>query len=99
MLPSEARCSIALSYLPGAPAANAPETVQDGAVFTYLGSENIYQPNMPFPLEEPVQSAGPVQMADFDHQTAAIVQDRLTLPHRIRLHGRRAIYIVARLQT
>ncbi|HET6207199.1 MAG TPA: TonB-dependent siderophore receptor [Terracidiphilus sp.] len=72
-------------YLPGAPPLDAPPTVQDGAVFTYVGSQNIYQPNIPFPIEDPVQSAGPPQLADFDHQTAAIVQDRITLPGRVRL--------------
>jgi iron complex outermembrane receptor protein len=71
--------------LPGAPPANAPATVQNGAVYTYVGSENIYQPIVPVPIESPVESAGPVQLADFDHQTSAIMQDRLTLPGRIRL--------------
>lgn len=72
-------------YLPGAPPADAPPTVQDGAVYTYVGSQNIYQPNISFPIEDPVQSAGPDQLADFDHQTAAIMQDRISLPGRVRL--------------
>jgi iron complex outermembrane receptor protein len=59
--------------------------VQDGAVYTYVGSENIYQPNIPFPIEDPVQSAGPVQLADFDHQTSAIVQDRISVGGSVRL--------------
>lgn len=71
--------------LPGAAPPNAPSTVQNGAVYTYVGWENIYQPIVPVPIESPEQSAGPVQLADFDHQTAAIVQDRVTLPGRIRL--------------
>ncbi len=71
--------------LPGAPPPDAPPTVQDGAVYTYVGSENIYQPNIPFPIEDPVQSAGPVQLADFDHQTSAIVQDRISVADRVRL--------------
>ena len=50
-------------YLPGAAARMPPPTVQDGAVFAYVGSENIYQPNIPFPIEDPVQSAGPSQLA------------------------------------
>ncbi|HTV56776.1 MAG TPA: TonB-dependent receptor plug domain-containing protein, partial [Terriglobia bacterium] len=33
--------------------------VQDGAVYTYVGSENIYQPIVPLPQESPLQSAGP----------------------------------------
>lgn len=71
--------------LPGAPPPNAPATVQDGAVYTYVGSENIYQPIVPVPIEDPVQSAGPVQLSDYNHQTAAILQDRATLPGSVRL--------------
>lgn len=71
--------------LPGAPPEGAPATVQDGAVYTYVGSENIYQPVVAEPIESPVQSAGPVQLADYDHQTSAIVQDRVTLPGGLRL--------------
>ena len=71
--------------LPGAPPPDAPPTVQDGAVYAYVGSENIYQRNLPFPIEDPVQSAGPVQLADFDHQTSAIVQDRISIADRVRL--------------
>ncbi len=71
--------------LPGAAPEGAPTTVQNGAVFTYVGSENIFQPNATVPIESPVESAGPVQLADYDHQTSAIVQDRLSLPGHIRL--------------
>jgi iron complex outermembrane receptor protein len=71
--------------LPGMPPSTAPATVQDGAVYTYVGSENIYQPIMPYPIESPVQSAGPVQLADFDHQTSAIVQDRVSFAGRVAL--------------
>ncbi len=71
--------------LPGAAPAGAPSTVQNGAVYTYVGSENIFLPVAPVPIESPVQSAGPVQLADFDHQTAGIVQDRISLPGRVRL--------------
>jgi iron complex outermembrane recepter protein len=71
--------------LPAAPPPDAPPTVQDGAVYAYVGSENIYQPIIPFPIEDPLQSAGPVQLADFDHQTSAIVQDRMSVPGRVRL--------------
>jgi iron complex outermembrane receptor protein len=71
--------------LPGAAPAGGPATVQNGAVFTYVGSENIFQPNVALPIEDPVESAGPVQLADFDHQTSAILQDRVSLPGHIRL--------------
>ncbi len=71
--------------LPGAPPPGAPPTVQNGAVYTYVGSENIYQPIVAVPIESPVQSAGPVQLFDYNHQTAAIVQDRVTLPGKVGL--------------
>ena len=55
---------------PGAPPSTAPGTVQDGAVYTYVGSENIYQPIVPLPIENPVQSAGPRALWEDNHQTA-----------------------------
>jgi iron complex outermembrane receptor protein len=71
--------------LPGAPASNAPDTVQDGAVYTYIGSENIYQPNIPYSIESPVQQAGPLALADFDRQASGLIQDRVDLPGRVRV--------------
>jgi iron complex outermembrane receptor protein len=68
---------------PGQPAADAPSTVQNGSVYTYVGSENIYQPNQAFPIEDPLQSAGPRWLNEDNHQTAAVVQDRMHLPGRI----------------
>ena len=70
---------------PGAPPAGAPGTVQDGAVYTYVGSENIYQPIAPVPMEDPLQSAGPRALWEDNHQAAAIVQDRIHLPGRVQL--------------
>jgi iron complex outermembrane receptor protein len=69
--------------LPGAPPEGAPDTVQNGAVYAYVGSENIFQPNIAMPAESPVESAGPVRLADFDHQTSAILQDRISLPGHV----------------
>lgn len=71
--------------LAGAPGPNAPATVQYGAVYTYIGSENIYQPNLSYPIEDPVQQAGPLSLADFNRQASGIVQDRVELPHRVAL--------------
>jgi len=68
---------------PGQPAADAPSTVQNGSVYTYVGSENIYQPNLAFPIEDPLQSAGPRWLNEDNHQTAAVVQDRMHLPGRV----------------
>ncbi|MDR3726816.1 MAG: TonB-dependent siderophore receptor [Terracidiphilus sp.] len=71
--------------MPGAPPVGAPATVQNGAVYTYLGSENLFQPNVAYAIEDPHQSAGPVTLADFNHQTSALVQDRIHLPRGIQL--------------
>jgi iron complex outermembrane receptor protein len=49
-------------------------------VYTALGVENIFQPNIAYAPESPYQHAGPSQLADFNHQTAALVQDRAHLP-------------------
>ena len=62
--------------------------VQDGSVYTYVGSDNIYQPTAPVDLsaaEDPHQSAGPVRLWEDDHQAAAIVQDRIHLPGHVQL--------------
>jgi iron complex outermembrane recepter protein len=66
--------------------------VQDGAVYTYVGSENIYQPIAPIPapgsassLEDPLQSAGPRRIWEDSHQSSAVIQDRVHIPGRIQL--------------
>ena len=59
--------------------------VQDGAVYTYVGSENIYDPITPFPIESPLQSAGPRRLWEDNHQTAAVMQDRIHIPGHIQL--------------
>jgi iron complex outermembrane receptor protein len=66
--------------------------VQDGAVYTYVGSENIYQPIAPLPapgaansLENPLESAGPRRLWEDSHQSSAVIQDRIHLPDRIQL--------------
>ncbi len=67
---------------------SANGVVQDGAVFTFLGTENIYQPNAAVDLnavEDPHQSAGPRRLWVDSHQAALILQDRIHLPGRIQL--------------
>ena len=62
--------------------------VQDGAVYTYVGSDNIYQPTAPVDLstaEDPHQSAGPRRLWEDSHQAALVMQDRIHLPGRIQL--------------
>jgi iron complex outermembrane receptor protein len=62
--------------------------IQDGSVYTYVGSDNIYQPIAMLDLtsvENPLQSAGPRRLDINDHQTSAILQDRIHLPGHIQL--------------
>jgi iron complex outermembrane recepter protein len=71
--------------LPGAPLSSAPSTVQDGAVYAYLGPENIYQPLVPIPQESPLESAGPRTLWEDNHQSSAVLQDRVQLPGHVQL--------------
>ncbi|MGA9062565.1 MAG: TonB-dependent siderophore receptor [Terracidiphilus sp.] len=59
--------------------------VQDGAVYTYVGSENIYQSLAPIPQESPLESAGPRRLWEDSHQSSGVIQDRVHLPGRIQL--------------
>ena len=58
------------------------------AVYDYVGSENIYQPNQAFPIElvdgKP-DKAGPRVLYEDNHQSAMMLQDRVHLPGRIQL--------------
>ncbi len=76
--------------LPGAPPLNAPNNIQNGAVYSYVGQENIYQPIAPFSMEidsitgTPDQ-AGPRALAEDNHQSSAVLQDRIHLPGHFQL--------------
>jgi iron complex outermembrane recepter protein len=70
---------------PGAPPANAPASVEDGAVYTYVGSENIYQPIAPVPQESPLESAGPRTLWEDSHQSSVLIEDRVHLSGRLQL--------------
>ncbi len=59
--------------------------VQDGAVYTYVGSENIYDPITAVPIESPLQTAGPRRLWEDSHQSSAVAQDRIHLPGHIQL--------------
>jgi iron complex outermembrane recepter protein len=82
---------------PGYYTSSNPSTgnIADGAVYFDVGSENIYQPITPVDLssaEAPLQSAGPRRLWEDNHQSAAVVQDRIHLPGRIQLlAGGRAV--------
>jgi iron complex outermembrane receptor protein len=51
----------------------------------YVGSENIYVPNVAVPIESPLLSAGPRILDEDNHQSAAVMQDRIHIPGRIQL--------------
>ena len=74
---------------PGAPPGGAPDWVADGAVYGYIGSENIYSPNAAFKGATDNNGvrlqAGPRALWEDNHQTAAVMQDRMHLPGRIQL--------------
>ena len=75
---------------PGFYSEQSPSTasIADGAVYYYVGSENIYQPIAPIDLsavEDPIESAGPQRLWENSHQASALVQDRIHLPGRIQL--------------
>jgi iron complex outermembrane receptor protein len=75
---------------PGAQPPNAPDNIQDGAVYAYIGSENIYQPTQPYPIEtDPItdtpDQAGPRTLWEDSHQSSLVIQDRIHIPGRIQL--------------
>jgi iron complex outermembrane receptor protein len=60
------------------------------SVYDYVGSENIYQPNQAFPMEiEPGTGkpdvAGARMLYEDNHQSAAVMQDRIHIPGHIQL--------------
>jgi len=62
------------------------------SVYDYVGSENIYEPNVAFPMEiipetgKPDQ-AGPRALNDNYHQMALVMQDRIHLPGGVQLQA------------
>jgi iron complex outermembrane receptor protein len=56
-------------------------------VYTPLGVENVYQPNIPYAPESPYQQAGPATLADFNHQASGIVQERAHFPGHVVLQA------------
>ena len=58
------------------------------SVYDYVGSENVYQPIQPFPIESVSgvpDKAGLRVLYEDNHQAAAVIQDRIHLPGRIQL--------------
>jgi iron complex outermembrane receptor protein len=68
---------------------SADGIVQDGAVYTYVGSDNIYAPLQSFSPatngDGVPQQAGPRRLWEDSHQSSVVMQDRLHLPGRIQL--------------
>ena len=65
-------------------------TIADGAVYAYVGAENIYQPMAPVAapgsadsLEAPLETAGPRRLWEDSHQASGVVEDRVHLPGRL----------------
>lgn len=56
-------------------------------VYTPLGVENVFQPDIAYAQESPYQHAGPATLADFNRQAAGIVQDRMHLPGGLSLQA------------
>ncbi len=56
-------------------------------VYTPLGVENVYQPNVSYAPESPYQQAGPATLADFNHQGSGFVQERAHFPGHIVLQA------------
>ncbi len=54
-------------------------------VYTPLGVENLYQPNIYYAPESPYQQAGPATLADFNRQASGIIQDHIRLPRGVAL--------------
>ena len=71
---------------------SADGVVQDGAVYTYVGSDNIYQPiaalappGNPNSLEPTYEAAGPRRLWQDSRQSSGVIQDRIHLPARVEL--------------
>ena len=75
--------------MPGKPPAGSPDWIQDGSVYTWIGSENIYQPLQSFAgatNEDGVRlQAGPRTLKEDNHQSALLLQDRMLLPGHVQL--------------
>ena len=79
--------------MPGFYSAQLPSTatIADGAVYDYVGAENIYQAIQPVPfntpasLEYPMQQAGPQRLWVITHERSVLLQDRAQIPGNIQL--------------
>ena len=79
--------------------------VQDGAVYTYVGSDNIYQPIAPLPrpgaansLEDPLETAGPRRLWEDSHQVLRRHSGSRSSSRPHSAHRRRPLRFIARSQ-
>ena len=56
-------------------------------VYTPIGTENVYGPDLSYAQESPPQQAGPSTLADFNHQLSGVIQDRVRLPGKLGLQA------------
>ena len=56
-------------------------------VYTPLGVENVYRPNVSYAPESPYQQAGSSTLADYNHQGSGVVQERAHLPGNVVLQA------------
>lgn len=75
--------------MPGAPAADAPDWVQNGSVYAWIGTENIYEPltayNGATDSNGVRLQAGPRALKVDSHQSALLLEDRIHLPGHVQL--------------
>jgi len=79
--------------MPGFYAADNPSSpdgiVQDGAVYAYVGPDNIYQPLTAYApaanSDGVLLQAGPRRLWEDSHQSSIVAQDRVRLPGRVQL--------------
>ncbi len=79
--------------MPGFFSAQSPSTatIANGAVYDYVGAENIYQKNVvvafntPASLEYPMQQAGPQRLWLNTHERSFLMQDRAQISGNIQL--------------
>jgi iron complex outermembrane receptor protein len=69
--------------------ASSDGVIQDGSLYTWVGSENIYQNDQAFPAATNsagvAEQAGPRRLYEDNHQSSLLLQDRIRIPHGFQL--------------
>jgi len=79
--------AVAHDFVAGGSLFHRAVDLSPAVVYTPLGVENIYQPDVVYAPESPYQIAPRSTLADFNHQSAGIVQDRAHLPGGVMLQA------------